>query len=205
MYASPEQLSERAAGTQLLVDWKSGKKEALDRLVPLVYQELRRLADRYFQNERAAATLQPTSPVDEAYLRLVSQDLPDWESRGHFFGVAAYLMGQILVDHARRRRRAKRGGEAEIVCIEDTVSFAAERGRDIKELDEALTALATFDEREAKVVELRFVGGLPKKQRGLSAFLPPPSRASSEGRRRGCTGNDRNKGSRRVMKTKAQR
>jgi len=87
------------------------------------------------------------------------QDLPDWESRGHFFGVAAHLMRQILVDHARRRLRAKRGGEAEIVRIEDTVSFAPERGRDIEELDEALTALAAFDERKAKVVELRFFGG----------------------------------------------
>jgi RNA polymerase sigma-70 factor (ECF subfamily) len=159
MHASPEPSSERAAVTQLLIDWKSGKKEALDLLVPLVYRELRRLADRYLQDERAAATLQPTALVHEAYLRLVSQDLPDWESRGHFFGVAAHLMRQVLVDHARRRRRAKRGGAAEIVSIEDTVSFAPERGRDIEELDEALTALAAFDERKAKVVELRFFGG----------------------------------------------
>jgi RNA polymerase sigma factor (TIGR02999 family) len=159
MHSSPDASPESAAVTQLLIDWKSGKKEALDLLVPMVYQELRRLADRYLRDERAAATIQPTALVHEAYLRLVSQSLPDWESRAHFFGVAAHLMRQILVDHARRRQRSKRGSGVEIVRIEDTVSFARERGRDIEELDDALTALAAFDERKAKVVELRFFGG----------------------------------------------
>jgi len=159
MHPSPEASPESTAVTQLLVDWKSGKKEALDLLVPLVYQELRRLADHYLRDERDAATIQPTALVHEAYLRLVSQKLPDWESRAHFFGVAAHLMRQILVDHARRRRSSKRGSGAEKIRIEDTVSFAPARDRDIEELDDALTALAAFDERKAKVIELRFFGG----------------------------------------------
>jgi RNA polymerase sigma factor (TIGR02999 family) len=158
MSPSPEASPEKAAVTQLLIDWKSGKKEALDLLIPLVYQELRSLADRYLRDERAAATIQPTALVHEAYLRLVSQSLPDWESRAHFFGVAAHLMRQILVDHARRRQSFKRGSGLEMIRIED-VSFAPERGRHIQELDDALNALAAFDERKAKVMELRFFGG----------------------------------------------
>src|SRR5690349_17863608 len=110
--------------TRLLIDWKGGNKEALDSLTPLVYQELYRLADHYLRDERSAATLQPTALVHEAYLRLVGQNLPDWESRSHFYGVAAHLMRQILVDHARQKQSAKRGGGAEVVPIEDTISFA---------------------------------------------------------------------------------
>jgi RNA polymerase sigma factor (TIGR02999 family) len=147
------------AVTQLLIEWKSGKKEALDLLVPLVYGELRRLADHYLRDERAAATLQPTVLVHEAYLRLVAQNLPDWESRAHFFGVAAHLMRQILVDHARRGKSAKRGRGAEKVPIEEVVSFSPAVGTDMEQLDDALTALAAFDERKAKVIELRFFGG----------------------------------------------
>lgn len=147
------------AVTRLLLEWKSGKKEALDLLVPLVYQELRRLADHYLRDERAAATIQPTALVHEAYLRLVSQNMPDWESRAHFFGVAAHLMREILVDQARRRHSSKRGSGAEKISIGDTVSFAPARGPDIEELDGAMTSLATFDERKARVIELRFFGG----------------------------------------------
>ena len=98
--------------TNLLFEWKQGNKAAMDLLTPLVYNELRRLAERYLRNERSAATLQPTALVHEAYLRLVAQSMPDWESRAHFFGVAAHLMRQILVDHARKHRSAKRGGGA---------------------------------------------------------------------------------------------
>ncbi len=158
MQLSAEMPPERNV-TQLLIDWKNGNKESLELLVPLVYQELRRLADHYLRDERAAATIQPTALVHEAYLRLVSQNLPDWENRAHFFGVAAHLMRQVLVDQARRRRSSKRGSGAERVSIEDTVSFVPERGRHIEELDDALTALAAFDERKAKVIELRFFGG----------------------------------------------
>jgi RNA polymerase sigma-70 factor, ECF subfamily len=159
MLLSPGESPETTTVTQLLIDWKHGDKEALNRIIPFVYQELRRLADHYLRDERAAATIQPTALVHEAYLRLVSQNLPDWESRAHFFGVAAHLMRQVLVDQARRRRSSKRGSGAEKISIEDTVSFAPARGREIEELDDALTALAAFDERKAKVIELRFFGG----------------------------------------------
>ncbi len=152
--------------TRLLIEWKRGNKEALDLLTPLVYNELRRLADHYLRDERAAATLQPTALVHEAYLRLVAQSLPDWESRSHFFGVAAHLMRQILVDHARKRKSAKRGSGAEKVSIEEVVSFATVRGRDIEVLDDALNALAEIDPRKAKVIELRFFGGFSVEETG---------------------------------------
>lgn len=145
--------------TQLLVDWKQGKKEALDLLTPLVYGELRKLALGYLARERHAATLQPTALVNEAYIRLVGQDLPDWESRAHFFGVAAHLMRQILVDHARKHRSQKRGSGAVKAPLEEALSFAPERGSEMVALDDALSALAVFDERKAKVIELRFFGG----------------------------------------------
>jgi RNA polymerase sigma factor (TIGR02999 family) len=157
MHPSGDSLQEPV--TRLLIEWKAGSKEALDLLTPLVYKELRRLADHYLRDERAAATLQPTALVHEAYLRLVAQSLPDWESRSHFFGVAAHLMRQILVDHARKRKSAKRGAGAEKVSIEEAVSFAPGRSRDIEALDDALNALAEIDARKAKVIELRFFGG----------------------------------------------
>jgi RNA polymerase sigma factor (TIGR02999 family) len=152
--------SSREAATQLLIQWKDGNKEALDLLIPIVYGELRRLADHYLRDEHAAATLQPTALVHEAYVRLVGQRLPDWESRSHFFGVAAHVMRQILVDHARRRHSAKRGSGAEKVSIEETVSFSPGPGREIVALDDALKALESLDARKAKVIELRFFGGL---------------------------------------------
>jgi len=151
--ASPEDV------TQLLVAWKDGSKEALDLLTPIVYSELRRLAARYLADEHAAATLQPTILVHEAYLRLVAQKLPDWESRSHFFGVAAHLMRQILVDAARRRRSVKRGSGEVKVPLDSIVSLAPERSREVEALDDALNALAAIDERKCKVVELRFFGG----------------------------------------------
>jgi len=151
--ASPQEV------TQLLVAWKQGHKDALDLLTPLVYNELRRLAAYYLADERAAETLQPTALVHEAYLRLVAQNLPDWESRSHFFGVAAHLMRQILVDTARRKRSAKRGSGEAKVSLDSIASFAPARAQDMEALDDALNALAAIDERKCKVVELRFFGG----------------------------------------------
>ena len=150
------------------IEWEGGNKEALDQLVPHVYRELRRLADHYLRGEQNAVTIQPTALVHEAYLRLAAQNLPDWQSRTHFFGVAARLMRQILVDRARRRDSAKRGAGAEKVSIEDAVSFLPERSRDIEELDDALTALAAFDRRKAEIVELRYFGGLGLEEIGES-------------------------------------
>lgn len=146
--------------TGLLVDWSQGKKEALDLLTPLVYGELRKLAAAYLAGERNAATLQPTALVNEAYLRLVAQDLPDWDSRSHFFGVAAQLMRQILVDHARKHRSQKRGGGAPNVDLNEALNLSPERHHSIIALDDALQALAAIDPRKAKVVELRYFGGL---------------------------------------------
>jgi len=146
--------------TRLLIEWKEGNRDAIDLLVPLVYDEMRRLAQHYLRDERAAATLQPTVLVHEAYLRLIAQRLPDWESRSHFFGVAAHLMRQILVDHARRNKSAKRGSGAVKAPLEEALNFAPESGPDILALNDALDALAKVDDRKCRVVELRFFGGL---------------------------------------------
>ena len=146
--------------TLLLADLKNGDAQALDRLIPIVYDELRRLAAHYLRDESAAATLQPTALVHDAYLRLVAQDMPDWESRSHFFGVAAHLMRQILVDHARKHRSQKRGGGQAPVALDEVVAVSPMKSDDIVALDEALSALAKVDERKCKVIELRFFGGL---------------------------------------------
>ena len=153
-------MDQAAQVTRLLLDLKNGDPEAVDRLMPIVYDELRRLAAHYLRDERAADTLQPTALVHEAYLRLVAQQMPDWESRSHFFGVAAHLMRQILVDHARRRGSQKRGGGQARASLDEVVAFAPMKGGDIIALDDALTALAAVDARKAKVIELRFFGGL---------------------------------------------
>src|SRR6266581_989425 len=146
--------------TQLLLEWKNGDEQAIGRLTPIIYDELRRLAAHYLSDEHAANTLQPTALVHEAYIRLVAQNMPDWECRSHFFGVAAHLMRQILVDHARRHRSQKRGSGAAAVPLEDVVAFAPSRSDEVVALDEALTALAAVDERKCRVIELRFFGGL---------------------------------------------
>ena len=145
--------------TRLLVEWKSGSKEAMDLLVPLVYSEMRRMAQGYLRDERAAATLQPTALVHEAYLRLVAQALPDWQSRSHFFGVAAHLMRQILVDHARKHKSGKRGGGKANAPLQEALSFAPQQSSDVLALDDALTALAAVDPRKCQIIELRFFGG----------------------------------------------
>jgi len=146
--------------TRLLVEWKGGDRAAMDLLVPLVYNEMRRLAQGYLRNERLAATLQPTALVNEAYLRLIGQNLPDFESRSHFFGVAAHLMRQVLVDHARRQKSGKRGAGAAKASLDEALSFAPERSRDVIALDDALSSLAQFDERKCRIIELRFFGGM---------------------------------------------
>src|SRR5689334_9159903 len=134
--------------TRLLWEWKNGNQAAVDALTPIVYSELRRLAASYMRDERAAATLQPTALVHEAYLRLVAQSMPDWESRSHFFGVAAQLMRQILVDHARKNKSQKRGSGERAVSLDEALSFAPERGSGIIALDDALHALEKFDQRK---------------------------------------------------------
>ncbi len=146
--------------TQLLQAWSGGDRAALDRLIPLVYEELHKLAHSYMRREHAGHMLQTTALVNEAYLQLVDTDKVKWHDRNHFFAIAARLMRRILVDGARSRYAQKRGGRIRRVSLSDSVIFASEPDADLIELDDALTALAEVDERRAKVVELRFFGGM---------------------------------------------
>jgi len=154
--------------TQLLIDWKNGNKAAVDALTPLVYAELRRLAAHYLVDERSAATLQPTALVAEAYIRLVSQAMPDWECRSHFFGVAAHLMRQILVDHARKHRSAKRGSGVKNQPLEEALRLGTGDNSELLALDDALNLLQKIDERQAKIIELRFFGGFSTEETARS-------------------------------------
>ncbi len=146
--------------TQLLLAWSKGEQEALERLVPLVYGELRRMASRYMSRERADHPLQTTALVHEAYLRLLDSKQVRWQNRGHFFAVSAQLMRRILVDFARSRRTLKRGEGAPKVTLNEAIHGAAEPSEDLVALDDALQALCAIDQRKATVVELRFFGGL---------------------------------------------
>ena len=146
--------------TQLLIDWSGGDQAAFDKLVPLVYEELRRLAHHYMSREHVGHTLQTTALVNEAYLRLVDQKRVRWQNRAHFFGIAAQMMRRILVDYARKRRYAKRGGELLKVSLAEAEGLSDERAADIAALDEALKSLAEIDPQQSRVVELRFFGGL---------------------------------------------
>lgn len=150
--------------TQLLAEWSSGNQAALDRLYPLVYDELRRMAHRYMSRERKGHTLQTTALINEAYLRLVAQRDVQWANRAHFFGIAAQIMRRILIDHARRYEYAKRGGGAQRVSLDEVAVVAKERARELLALDEALKRLATLDPRRERVVELRFFGGLDNEE-----------------------------------------
>lgn len=146
--------------TELLVRWRGGEKEALDSLMPLVYGELRRIAQHYLNNERSDHTLQSTALVHEAYVRLAHQDLPQWQNRAHFFAVAAQLLRQILVDYARSHRASKRGGDVYKLALDDAEEQPQAADLDIVALDDALKTLALMDSQQSKVVELKFFGGL---------------------------------------------
>jgi RNA polymerase sigma-70 factor (ECF subfamily) len=146
--------------TEMLQEWSGGDREALDKLIPIVYEELRRQASRYLQHERHGHTLQTTALVHEAYVRLVDQADVRWQNRAHFFAIAAEMMRRILVDHARKRRAVKRGGDELRVTLNEALNASGERNLDIIAVDEALTKLAALDRQQARVVELRFFGGL---------------------------------------------
>lgn len=145
--------------TILLNSISEGDQDAPDRLLPLVYEDLRRLARAYFANEKTEHTLQPTALVHEAYIRLVNWENVSWQNRAHFFAVAAEVMRKILIDHSRRKNAQKRDGGQKIL-LDDVISFAKEEELDLLKLDEALQALEKLDQRQAKIVELRFFGGL---------------------------------------------
>ncbi len=149
--------------TQLLVDWGNGDQRALDELIPLVYDELRRLAGRYMRRESPGHTLQTSALVNEAYLRLIDQKSVQWQNRAHFFGVAAQLMRRILVDHARSRARVKRGGKAQVVSLAEKAVLFKDVA-DVIALDEPLNNLAEMDPRKSQIVEMKYFGGLTTEE-----------------------------------------
>jgi RNA polymerase sigma factor (TIGR02999 family) len=146
--------------TQLLIEWREGDQTALDRLIPLVYEEMRRLARYYMRRERREHTLQTTALINEAYIRLVEHKGMRWQNRAHFYAVAAQAMRRILVDHARSRNYEKRGGGGHMVELDEAATVAREQAAEMVALDEALNNLAVVDPRQSKVVELRYFGGM---------------------------------------------
>ena len=162
--------------TQLLADWNRGETGALERLMPVVYDELRRLAAKSLRSEKPGHTLQPTALIHEAYLRLVDQRLPAFESRAHFFGVASRLMRQVLVDHARARVAAKRGAGGVKIALDDAPELASDDdAAGLLALDEALTRLAEFDERKCRIVEMRSFGGMSVEDVALALGVSEPT------------------------------
>jgi RNA polymerase sigma-70 factor, ECF subfamily len=162
--------------TRLLRDWQEGSKDALERLIPVVYDELHMLASRYLSRERSNHTLQPTALVNEAYVKLAGQRAVDWQNRAHFFGIAAHLMRRILVDRARHVRRSKRGGNVPKLSIDEAEPSAPASAVDPVDafaLDRALSRLEAIDQQQGRIVELRFFGGLTIQETaevmGLSA------------------------------------
>lgn len=154
MTPSPDEI------TQLLKNWGNGDQAARDQLIPLVYEELRRMAHQHMRKERTGHTLQTSALVHEAFMRLVDQTDVQWQNRAHFFGIAAQMMRRVLVDHARGRQYAKRGGDARRVSLDEVAIVSQERAADVVALDDALNRLAAVDQRKSQVVELRFFGGL---------------------------------------------
>lgn len=157
--ASPQQQV-----TQLLCEWRNGDAGALEKLIPLVQPELQRLARHYMSRERPGHTLQTTALLDDAYLQLADKNNVQWQNRAHFFAVAAQLMRRIMVDHARQRHALKRGGDAIKVTLDECAAVTQTRAAELLALDEALEKLAGFDQRKAKVVEMRYFGGLTMEE-----------------------------------------
>jgi RNA polymerase sigma factor (TIGR02999 family) len=159
--------------TRILIDWNQSDPETAARLMPYVYDELRRLARQYLQRERPDHTLQATGLVHEAYLRLVDQGTTTWQNRAHFLGVAAQVMRRILVDHARTHRAEKRGGGWDKLAFDEALAPTAPRNIDLVALDEALNDLLTLDPRQSQIVELRFFGGLTNEEIGEVLDVSP--------------------------------
>ena len=159
--------------TGLLLAWGQGNDAALEKLMPLVYDELRRLAHQYMNRERAGHTLQTTGLVNEAYLRLVDMNRVQWQNRAHFFAISAKLMRRILVDFARSRNYLKRGGKAPHVSLDETLLVSTQKGTDLVALDDALNALSQVDPRKSKVVEMRFFGGMSVEETAEALSVSP--------------------------------
>jgi RNA polymerase sigma factor (TIGR02999 family) len=160
--------------TQLLVAYGEGDKTALEKLLPLVYSELKRLAEINFRNEREGHTLQPTALVHEAFLRLIEQRV-SWQNRSHFYGIAARLMRQILVDHARQRSAGKRGSGGMKLSLDEAIYLTDERAAILVSLDDVLKELAEFDEEKARLVELRYFGGLTVEETAQAMGISVPT------------------------------
>ena len=174
--AAPKPATTSSEVTGLLVDWQRGNKLALNQLMPLVYRDLRRVAAAYLKDERRNHTLQPTALIHESYLRMVEQDFPQWQNRAHFFAVAAKLMRQILVDHARGRRATKRGGDQVKLSLDNDLETPIYADDDrVLTLDAALTKLASFDERKSRVVEMRLFGGMKLSDIALALDVSEPT------------------------------
>jgi RNA polymerase sigma factor (TIGR02999 family) len=159
--------------TQLLIKWRNGDQTALDELTPLVYSELRRLARYYLRAERSGHTLQPSDLVHEAYLRLVDEKEIDWQNRAHFFGIAAVRMRHILVEHARRRQAAKRGGDEFRLSLSKADLMAEKRDVNLLALDEALRRLEALDPQKSRIVEMRYFGGLTIEETAEALRISP--------------------------------
>jgi RNA polymerase sigma factor (TIGR02999 family) len=157
--------------TRSLLRWSRGDRAALDQLMPVVYEELHKLAQGFLRWERPDHTLQPTALINEAYLRLVKQDFPEWQSRKHFYGVAAQLMRQVLVEHARARAADKRGGAGQKFSLDEALTVCDEKAADLIALDDALLALAKFDGRKVRIIELRYFGGLSLEETAAALGL----------------------------------
>ena len=158
--------------THALQDLAKGDPSALDRVMPMVYAEMRKLAGHYLRQERDGHTLQPTALVHEAYFRLVGQNQPEFQNRAHFLGVAAHAMRQILIDHARTRNAAKRGGGEGVFSIEEGMDSAMERPSALIQVDDALQALELHDKRKAQLIEMRFFGGMTAEESAEVLNLP---------------------------------
>ena len=159
--------------TQLLANWSKGDQQALEQLIPLVYSELRRLAERYLRRERPGHTLQSTALVNEAWMKLIDQRSVHWQNRAHFFGVAAQLIRRILVDYARSRHASKRGGHAFKLSLEDMVEMPKQQDLDLMALDDALEGLARVDPQQARMVELRFFAGFSIEETAEALRVSP--------------------------------
>ena len=159
--------------TQLLVEWGNGDKEALDKLIPIVYAELRRQAERFLRRERPSHTLQPTALIHEAYLKLINQEHMRWQNRAQFFGIAAQLMRRILVDHARGKQALKRGGDEVKLQLDVELIGGARKDVNLVVLDEALNRLGQLDEQQSKIVELRYFSGLSIDETSAALSISP--------------------------------
>lgn len=157
----------------VLKAWSGGDHEAADKLMPLVYDELRKVAAQYLRKERPDHTLQPTALVNEAYLKLVDITHVDWQDRAHFFAVASQVMRHILVDYARAKATDKRGGAIQKLALDEAISFSNEQDIDLLALDDALKQLAAFDEQQSRIVEMRFFGGLSVEETAVVLGISP--------------------------------